>query len=73
MSLWWALLLGLWAGRTLAAAPQGPQPLLDLALALGLALLVALTYVRWARGRLRSRSASTRRPPGDRPGRAGRD
>jgi len=57
----------------MASAPQGPPPLLDFGLALGLAVLVALTYVRWARGRLRPRAAPTAAPTaapsGDRPGR----
>ncbi len=59
-ALWWALLIGLWAGRLTVAAPAALQPLLDLALTLGLALLAALAYRRWARRRLRSRRARSR-------------
>ena len=56
-ALWWALLIGLWAGRLTVAAPDGLQPLLDLALTLSLALLAAFAYRRWARRQLRSRRA----------------
>jgi membrane protein implicated in regulation of membrane protease activity len=59
-TLWWALLIGLWAGRLTVAAPAALQPLLDLALTLSLALLAALAYRRWARRQVQSRRARSR-------------
>ncbi len=59
-ALWWGLLIGLWAGRLTVAAPAGLQPLFDLALTLGLALLAALAYRRWARRQMRARRARSR-------------
>ncbi len=56
-----ALLIGAWLGRQASILPEQSEQIFDLAIAVGIALLVALGYRRLARGR--------RRPPGGRAGR----
>ena len=50
-------------GRLAATAASPLGVLLDLALVLALALLVALSYRRWARGRFRALRAEQRAQP----------
>ena len=50
-----ALLIGAWLGRQAGVLPEGAERLLDLAIAVGIALLVALGYRRLARGGRRAR------------------
>lgn len=61
LAVWWVLLLGVLMGRLSTGGPVGAQRLLDLAIALGLALLVAISYRRWVRGVLRSRARDRER------------
>lgn len=61
LAVWWVLLLGILVGRLSTGGPVGVQPVLDLAIALGLALLVAISYRRWVRGVLRSRARDRER------------
>lgn len=55
LSRWWALAAGLLAGRLVAGAPGVVAGAFDLALAAGIAFLIARAYRRWARRRLSER------------------
>lgn len=59
--MWWMLLLGLQVGRLSTGGPVESQRLFDLAITLGLALLVAISYRRWVRGVLRARARERER------------
>ena len=60
-SRWWALAIGLLAGRAVVDAPEAVRQSFDLALGLGLALLVARAYRRWAREQIRRRQQQRER------------
>ncbi len=56
-----ALLVGAWVGRQAAILPEAGERILDLAIAVGIAVMVALGYRRLARRYRRPRSGRSSR------------